>query len=305
MIRVALTIILLSSLSLICMSVLAPPIFAQLDLPNLEEQLKLAKEKLEQVKPDYSFSNITAEQFPNRLSNFTLNQEALKEVDAIRDFILYPCNHRIGIKEDPGKLCDAFADYLVEKCKRFDNLLGFCYNGLLGEYELGRNLQISCFKNPPLYNDTLRIKSCLIVTPLNSSYTHIPPILTVGPALKSYSDIQIKLTAENPAYNPLLFKNLTYTFFKDGKKISSGCVAQPTPCRSPSSTSLQIPPSLNAEYSMEYSVDRGANQTLVNVPFVVNGTYFFQFPNSTVDGKYFSFNITKINESCTTNFLQC
>ena len=89
-------------------------------------------------------------------------------------------------------MCDAFADYLVEKCKRFDNVLAFCISGVLGEYELAGNYQLSCVKNAPLFNDTLRIKSCLTVTPLNSPYTHIPPILTVGPALKSYSNIEIK-----------------------------------------------------------------------------------------------------------------
>jgi hypothetical protein len=295
---------LFSFLVIISLSSIAIPISAQYDSLSIEELLRLAKENVAQIKPDYT-SNITLDQFSNRLSNITLSQEQIKEVEAIRDLILYPCTQRIGIKEDPGNLCDAFADYLVEKCKRFDNLLGLCVSGLLGEYELARNYQISCVKNPPLYNDTQRIKSCLIITPLNSSYTHIPPILTVGPAFKSYSDIQIKITAENPAYNPLMFKNLTYSFFKDGKKISSGCVAQPASCRSPPSTSLQILPSSSAQYSMEYLVDRGQNQTLVDVPFVVNGTYFFQFPNSTISGKYFSFNITKIDESCTTNFLKC
>ena len=29
-------------------------------------------------------------------------------------------------EKDPGRLCDSFADYLADKCKRFDNLLDFC-----------------------------------------------------------------------------------------------------------------------------------------------------------------------------------
>ena len=34
-----------------------------------------------------------------------------------------------------------------------------------GEYESTRNLQLSCEKNPPLYNDTTRIKNCQVVIP--------------------------------------------------------------------------------------------------------------------------------------------
>ena len=45
------------------------------DYSNLEELLKLAKEKLEQTKPDYAYSNITLDQFANPLTNMTLNQE--------------------------------------------------------------------------------------------------------------------------------------------------------------------------------------------------------------------------------------
>jgi hypothetical protein len=113
------------------------------DYSNLEELLKLAKEKLEQTKPDYAYSNITLDQFANPLTNMTLNQEQIKEVEAGHDVILNQCVQRVGVKEDPGKLCDAFADYLLSKCKRFDNLLVFCVNGLLGQYELTRNFQLS------------------------------------------------------------------------------------------------------------------------------------------------------------------
>lgn len=298
------TLLLLSFLSIVSISSLAISISAQYAPSNVEEQLQLAKEKLLQlqIKPDNN-SNIALDQFSNRLSNITLSREQVNEAEAIRELILYPCTQRIEDKEDPGNLCDAFADYLVEKCKRFDNLLGLCVSGLLGEYELARNYQMSCVKSPPLYSDTQRIKSCLTVTRLNSSYTHIPPILTLGPVFKSNTDIQIKITAENPAYDPLMFKNLTYTFFKNGKEVSSGCVAQDTACSSPPSTLVQILPSSSAQYTM--AIHTGANQTLIYVPFVVNGTYFFQFPNSTVDGKYFSFNVTKIDESCATNFLKC
>lgn len=281
----AVTIILISSL-VICSSLLTTPIAAQ--------------EKVEQI-----ISNITAEQFPNHLSDITLSQEQQKEVETIRDLILYPCVNRIVAKGEPGKLCDAFADYLVDKCKRFDNVLGFCVGGKLGEYELGRNFQISCLKSPPLYYDVDRIQKCLIVTPLNSSYGNTPPILAIGPASKSFNSIEIPFLAQNPAYNSLTFKNITYTFIKEGKKVADGCVSQAAPCRSPPEASLVIKPFSITDYTIEYAVDRKQNQTLVNSPFVANGTYYYHFPNSTIEGKDFDFNITKMEESCVTNYLKC
>lgn len=94
---------------------------------NLEELLKLAKEKLQQVKPDYTNSNITLNQFSKHLSKMTLSQEQITEIEKDRSAIFLACIERITIqKEQPGGLCDAFADYLMEKCKRFDNLLAYC-----------------------------------------------------------------------------------------------------------------------------------------------------------------------------------
>ena len=55
------------------------------DYSNLEDLLTLAKEKLEQIKPDYTYSNITLDQFANHLTNITLNQEQIKEVEAEHD----------------------------------------------------------------------------------------------------------------------------------------------------------------------------------------------------------------------------
>ena len=63
--------------------------------PNLEDQLELAKEKVAQIKAVYTTSNTTMDLLSNgslnRLSNITLNQEQVKEVETIRDAILYPC----------------------------------------------------------------------------------------------------------------------------------------------------------------------------------------------------------------------
>ena len=98
---------------------------------NLEDQLEIAKEKVAQIKSEYTLQMRLWKNFLtslNRLSNITLSQEQVKEVEAVRDIILYPCTQRIDSeKKNPGSLCDAFADYLVDKCKRFDNLLAFCF----------------------------------------------------------------------------------------------------------------------------------------------------------------------------------
>lgn len=78
---------------------------------NLEELLKLAKEKLQQIKSDYTNSNITLNQFSKHLSNITLSQEQVTEIEKDRSALFVACIDRITIqKEQSGGLCDAFAD---------------------------------------------------------------------------------------------------------------------------------------------------------------------------------------------------
>ena len=238
----------------------------------------------------------------------TLTQEQTNQIEK-EPQLLIQCLERMNLNEDPGNLCNTFADYLGDKCKRFDNLLDYCVGGLLKLYgskeqELNefkkaqsieetkkKELRESCNTDPPAFNDSERVKSCMLVTKLNSTYTNIPPILSIAP-VESYSKIELQLIAQNPGYSPLMFKNITYTFFKEGKKLSSGCVAQPVPCRSPPSP--EVPPFSKAQYRLEYSIHRMENQTLLKPSsFVVkNATYYYQFPNSTIDGKYFNFNVT-------------
>jgi hypothetical protein len=38
------------------------------DYSNVEDLLALAKEKLEQIKPDYTYSNLTLDQFANHMT---------------------------------------------------------------------------------------------------------------------------------------------------------------------------------------------------------------------------------------------
>ena len=143
------------------------------------------------------------------------------------------------------------------------------------------------FEKSALVYDVDRIQKCLIVTPLNSCYGNTPPILAIGPASKSFNSIEIPFLAQNPAYNSLTFKNITYTFIKEGKKVADGCVSQAAPCRSPPEASLLIKPFSITDYTIEYTVDRKQNQTLVDSPFVVNGTYLLSFPKLDNRGQIF------------------
>ena len=56
---------------MLCNSSVTVPISAQYDNPSLEEQLKIAKEKIEQIKWGYDISNATVEKFSKHLSNIT------------------------------------------------------------------------------------------------------------------------------------------------------------------------------------------------------------------------------------------
>ena len=271
--------------------------------PNLEDQLELAKEKVAQIKAVYTTSNTTMDLLSNgslnRLSNITLNQEQVKEVETIRDAILYPCVQRISSeKKDPGRLCDSFADYLADKCKRFDNLLDFCAGDTLVRYILARNFQITCLKSPPLFSDKKRIESCLTVLPLNSTYTDLPPRLSIASFYVYSSAINIRLISENQGYSPIMFENITYNIFQGGKKLDSGCIDHNSPCIT--SNSIGVLPNSTNSYEIDADVDTTQDPSK---QFIFNGTYYYHFPNSHALGQGFSYNATK--EPCLITSLKC
>ena len=159
--------------------------------------------------------------------------------------ILIRCIERMNLNEDPGSLCNTFADYLSDKCKRFDNLLDYCVGGLLGLYGLKmqefnafkkaqlieeikkKELRESCNTNPPAFNDSERVKSCMTVTKLNSSYYDRPPLLLSTNSTKDKSDYDVtyhvQFVAKNTGINPITFENVTYAFYKDGEKLFRLC----------------------------------------------------------------------------------
>ncbi len=276
---------------------------AQYDVSSIEEQLELAKEKVAGIlsEPDQTYSNLTLAQFPTHLSNMTLSQEQVTEIEKDQSAIFMSCIDRISQKEQPGKLCDAFADYLMEKCDKFDNLLAYCLGSTLGKYESLRNLQLSCSKIPPSYSDIGRINNCLTVLQLNSSYTDrlnsytdslrpptIPLKLSATITEKTPSNIRIRFVADNPNHNPIDLVNITYVIFEKGNKLSEGCIAVPVPCWSPPSQNVEPLSSVN--YDIKYSLDAAQNQTL-NGPFAIKGTYYFHFANSKITGQNFNYKL--------------
>ena len=267
------------------------PVLAQYDASDIEEQLKLAQEKLAQIssEPNRTYSNLTLGQF-SKLSNMMLNQEQFSELDKDRSTIFIACLERIHQKEQPGSLCDGFADYLIEKCKKFDNLLAYCsgQEALPATYAQMRLEQISCLKNPPAYSDIEKIKGCMNLVGLNSSYYDRPPFLFSTNSTKEKSDYDVTyhvlFKAKNGGINPITFEKIEYGFYKEGKKVASGCIGKPSGCRSPNSHAV---PGLSSDnYQFDYTV--GTNQSGAP-PFVLNGTYYYANSNTTIIGEPFRF----------------
>jgi hypothetical protein len=89
----------------------------------------------------------------NLYAQNTLNEEQINEVEKDPNTIIQGCSYRLGLKLDPGKLCDAFSTYLHDKCERLDYLSDYC--GPVAVYYPKRIIQKQCNSNPPLPNDTL------------------------------------------------------------------------------------------------------------------------------------------------------
>jgi len=90
--------------------------------------------------------------------NITLTTEQVNEVEKDPHVIIQGCSYRLGLKQDPGKLCDAFSAYLHDKCERLDYLSDYC--GPLAVYYPKRIIQKQCISNPPLPNDEKGIRIC-------------------------------------------------------------------------------------------------------------------------------------------------
>ena len=108
----------------------------------------------------------------NLYAQNTLNEEQIKEVEKDPVSIIEGCSYRLGLKLDPGKLCDAFSTYLHDKCERLDNLPNYC--GPVAAYYPKRIDQKECMSKIPLPDDIRGIKTCFNYIVFNSTYSKLP-----------------------------------------------------------------------------------------------------------------------------------
>jgi hypothetical protein len=158
----------------------------------------------------------------NLYAQNTLNEEQIKEVEKDPISIVDGCSYRVGLKLDPGELCDSFSNYLHDKCERLDNLPDYC--GPVAVYHPKRTAQKECMSNTPLPNDTLGIKSCIDYIVFNSTYSKLP--LNIKLNYIYFNNFNATVDAAFSLYNPnpvakKLF-NVAYIAAKQGNKVASG-----------------------------------------------------------------------------------
>ena len=99
---------------------------------------------------------------------------------------------------------------------------------------------------------------------------------------------------------------MTYSLFENANKLTDGCISYPVPCETLASGSVKtsglVNPLFSADYEFEYHSNATQNQTLIG-PFILNGTYYFHFPNSETTGQEFHFKV--IQKKCEIISLDC
>ena len=162
----------------------------------------------------------------NLYAQNTLNEEQIKEVEKDPVGIVEGCSYRVGLKLDPGKLCNSFSMYLHDKCERLDNLPEYC--GTVAIYYPKRIAQKECMSNTPLPNDTIGIKSCIEYIVFNSTYSKLPLNLTLRDILfdSHFVTFLVIFSAHNPNTLPQKLEYITYVATKQGKEIASGTIGE-------------------------------------------------------------------------------
>jgi hypothetical protein len=215
----------------------------------------------------------------NLYAQNTLNEEQIKEVEKDPVSIVDGCGYRVGLKSDPGKLCDSFSTYLHDKCERLDNLPEYC--GVVAVYYPKRIAQQECMSNIPLPNDTLGIKSCIDYIIFNSTYSNLPLKLTLK-QISFHSDYVI-FDAIFSVYNPNpLAKQLvsiSYVAAKQGNEIASGTIGED-----------YIEPLATKDFTIpggQISTSEW-NSMQIDTPYQVNGTFRYN-SSSGIETKAFNF----------------
>lgn len=228
-------------------------------------------------------SNLQIKSLYAQDTNITLSAEQINEVEKEPGRIIENCSSRITSETDPGKLCDAFYNYLNDKCKRLDNIPDYC--GGTFSYAGKRSTQKACNLDPPLLNDTEGVKKCFEYVDYGSIYPGALLLSLEGVRLdKAYGVIEPKFSLLNLNKYSIGFISIIYTISKQGHKLSSDWIGDGAP--NPTSAMEEILPLGSQEY-----VGHGKLTSAVNTlaPYVVNGTYRYQNQSSGVVTKQFNF----------------
>jgi hypothetical protein len=220
------------------------------------------------------FSSLTSSLYAQ-----TLNEEQIKEVEKDPVSIIDGCDYRVGLKTDPGKLCDSFSTYLHDKCERLDNLPEYC--GVVAGYYERRAAQQECMTNTPLPTDTTGIKKCYLYMNFNSTYSKLPFDLMLKRI--SFNSFDVVIDVIFSVYNPNpITKNLvniSYLATKQENMVTTGAIGENS--IEPFETKEIIVPGgqlLPSEY----------NSMQLDAPYQVKGTFSFN-SSSGIETKPFNF----------------
>jgi hypothetical protein len=215
----------------------------------------------------------------NLYAQNTLNEEQTKEVEKDPISIIEGCSYRVGLRLDPGKLCDSFSTYLHDKCERLDNLPDYC--GPVAVYYSKRVIQKGCMSDTPLTNDILDIKKCYQYIIFNSTYSKLPLNLTLKYIY--FNNINATVVAAFSLYNPnpvtKKFFSVAYIAGKQGNALASGflgdVISNHTNCLD--FCGYFIGPFETIDFtipSREVSISEW-NKIQTNTPYQINGIYRF------------------------------
>lgn len=221
--------------------------------------------------------------------NVTLTAEQINEVDKDPLAIIQGCSHRLGLKLDPGKLCDAFSTYLHDKCERLDYLSEYC--GPLAVYFPKRIIQKQCISNPPLPNDIGGVEKCLTYINFNSTYSNLSLKITLKSIQFSRNDASIKtiFSVINPNIIVINLLSISYDITMHGEKIASGGVGDVK------STVMDCPAycfDIKSLSSRDFAIPLGVSSSILtqgSFPYIVNGTYRYENSSSDTVSKQFNF----------------
>ena len=215
-------------------------------------------------------------------------------------------------------MCDSSYQYLIDKCRRLDNLPSYC-NTMLLDYGINRLAQRQCILNPPLPNDTKGVKNCIKYIDFDSTYYHLPPKLIITgidiegnenktleleQILKGQIDnttdrnnksviVRTNFTIENPGINGIHVIGISFNIIQNGNKIlsdrSSGldpkCLTNYIGC-----TEYEIDGLTSYPILIESKAQSG-NISFKDSKYLVNGYFDYKYDDSnTVVTKSFATN---------------